>query len=421
MLKPAFITLATLSLTQSNSSHRSHWPCNILLLVALIAMDHSGRMFYKCSNDDKCRSFYWEDSMGKAGGPAAGAGASSTASQINARSASVFNGGGGNVLGSSPAAGRTFTASSQMKAAPPASGASTSATEYTQSPVSPSKRPRVEVIEDEEEDDDNESTMESERSGPTGWGGFRSRRPPPQSSPKSASKALKTSQTVEEAIEEDWDDEIDDFEEFEAGQGSPSPNKGKFTSFAGPSTPKTPPRKLAPGLPVTPSSMNAEAGPSGTTDNKWNQILSDPSSPFHARAAALMNSGGGGGQTSPASGSTASLLPSSSTESAGEAAGGVPRTPSNNALGAGAAPQTPSEHLGSLSALAQQFSTSLQTELESASKAVKKSENLMRAAQKKAEYHLKRETALKEEMERLKEKIRLLEAENSQLKALGGA
>lgn len=398
------------------------WLC-IMMPVWFTFQHTRGRMFYKCAIEPKCRSFYWEDTMSKAPTNADG-GSGSTASQINARSTSVFNGGGGNVLGSGPArgaglpAGRSFTPSSQM-GPPPASNASSSATEYTQSPVSPSKRARIEVS-----DGDHENTIESSHGVPTGWSGAKSRTSIKKFSQQQQQQyppKANLTQTADEAIEEDWDDEIDDFEEFEAGADSPSKGKSKFTSFAGPSTPKTPPGKLAPGLPVTPMSMNTKAaqpaGPSGsgTSGARWNQIMSDPSSPFHARAVALAN--GGGGQTSPATGSTASLLPSSSTESAAAA----PRTPPPNGnMAAPSIPQTPAEHLGSLSALAEHFSATLRGELESASKSLRKSENQLKAAQQKAKHHEKREKDAHAEIERLKEKVRLLEAENTQLKAMYG-
>lgn len=245
------------------------------------------------------------------------------------------------------------------------------------------------------------------------------------------------SQTVEEAIEENWHEDIEDFDDFVAGGtgkkpkvGDPASPNRKFTSFAGPPTsplskhtariPSTPTRQLAPGLPVTPdtaqSSKNRSMTPHGIS--KWQQIREDPSSPFHARANALLKSEVDD-NVSPQSASTASLIDRDTSDPAIQAdqpAQAPYETPSKTLLPADTT--SPSKSARQASEHVNRFSSMLLNDLETLAKQSESAERQLKAMKQKAVYHEKKEKEVQAELAQVKEKLKLVMAENEQLKMM---
>lgn len=378
-------------------------------------LNDRGRFFWKCNRpvvSDKCRFFRWQD-----GQPPNAAGPSSSASTNNTN---VFKGQGQRL--STPS-----TSSAQPRSSP-----STSTQRTTPAPPSsPGKRRRI-------DDDDDEATHYSEvqvdddiySSHP-----LKQSRPGQSSSsaPMSQPTILSQSQTVEEAMEENWDEDIEDFDDFESGGtgkkpkvGEPSTPSRRFTSFAGPPTsplskrtPSTPPKQLAPGLPVTPdtasnNNINRSITPHGIS--KWQQIRDDPSSPFHARANALLKSETDA-DISPKSASTASLIardPSDPSLNSEQRHLEPYETPSKTLLPADNT--SPSKSARQASEHVSRFSNMLLNDLETLAKQSESAERQLKAMKQKAMYHEKREKAAQTELAQVKEKLKLLVAENEQLK-----
>ena len=253
-----------------------------------------------------------------------------------------------------------------------------------------------------------------------------------QPSPASSRRKLPApthSQTVEEAIEEAWEDDISDFDDFEAGGDGRSPGKGKarkggdaaqgkFVSFDGEDSrrtslaaPATPPRGLqAPQLPITPTSashtdgaafgfttalrsVSAMPSASAASAAKWEQIRSDASSPFHARANALL------GATSPPSAATTPLLSNPSVRAPGS---GTLDSPSSAVV-----PVSPAtDRLATLSLLTDKMAETIRGEVEILTRTVAGQERQLKAMKQKAAYHEKKEKTVRDEMAGMKEKLR---------------
>ena len=313
------------------------------------------------------------------------------------------------------------------------------------------------VIEDIDEDDD-----ETEKS--PAWKGYQQRSastspakrrtlastPPPlpralpattsptraQPSPSTSRRtapALPHSQTVEEAIDEAWEDDISDFDDFEAGGDGRSPGKGKagkgsnaahgkFVSFDGSDSrndrsaaPHTPPRGLqAPQLPVTPTSVlhangstsaarSASAMPSTNTASaaKWEQIRSDASSPFHARANALL-----GGVASPPAAATTPLLSNPSVRAPGSGALDSPSAGAGAGADGGGSVSPATNQLANLSLLTDRWAETVRGEVENLTRTIAAQERQLKAMKQKAAYHEKKEKAVWDEMGGIKEKLR---------------
>lgn len=327
---------------------------------------------------------------------------------------------------------------------------SSSSTEYTPSPYkpssiapggSPSKRRRA----DEDQQDgslDEEATIRTDRSTQPPPPGQKvpswTPQPRPSTTPTSkaryhaaheslsahpsASQAYSHShshsqsglqQTPEDAILDDWDEDIEDFETFERGgpadgQGdpnSPLSNKkggrgggGKFVSFGGvAATPTTPPR-LAPGLPVTPTSNTTSTANNRALD-KWRAIREDPSDPFYERGRALLGSGG----------QNVGSSPSSATTGSGDTTHPLitpPRTDDASVTTAQQAPTTPAHAVRSLSEQITQFNTGIAEQLSSAAKSLETNERRLKASEQKARHHQEMEKKLRGEIDGLREKLR---------------
>ena len=439
---------------------------------------YRGRFFYKCArkvDSEKCRKFIWEDQMGangngNQGSPQRRQPSAAPTGPAAAGRTTGFPANGGNVLG-----GRPSTPPPSSNASSSATEYSLSPTRAASATSSPSKRRRgmsPTLIEDVDEDED-----ETEKS--PAWKGYQQRSastspakrrtlastPPPlprtlpattspareNPSPKTSRRdvpALPHSQTVEEAIDEAWEDDISDFDDFEAGGDGRSPGKGKagrgsttgqgkFVSFDGSdrrdnrsAAPATPPRGLQPPqLPVTPTSVlhatngstsaarSASALPSTSAASaaKWEQIRSDTSSPFHARANALL-----GGVASPPSAATTPLLSNPSVRAPGS---GVLDSPSAGA-GAGAGPDggvsmSPAiNHLANLSLVADKLAETVRGEVESLTRTMAAQERQLKAMKQKAAYHEKKEKAVRDEMAGIKEKLRWVQAKARQRRIL---
>lgn len=244
---------------------------------------------------------------------------------------------------------------------------------------------------------------------------------------------------MEEAIEDNWDEDIEDFDDFVAGGtgkkpkvGDPASPSRKFTSFAGPPTsplskhsariPTTPTRQLAPGLPVTPDTAQSSKNRSVTQHgiSKWQQIREDPSSPFHARANALLKSEGDD-NTSPQSASTASLLARDTSDPSihigQQAQQSTHETPTKSTL----LPEdatSPSKSARQASEHVNRFSNMLLNDLETLAKQSESTERQLKAMKQKASYHEKREKETQAELQIVKEKLKLVMAENEQLKMM---
>ena len=318
--------------------------------------------------------------------------------------------GGGHLLGRSS----SQTSSSQN------SMSSTSSTELSNAPPpppsnssSPLKRRRM-SWDYREEDDISRNTTPVLEIATTSHKASSSRAPPPQS--------------AEAAILEDWDEDIEDFDDFESGikshlNESPTNKKSKFVSFNGNGHPITPkkeqegtfesnstegplrtPQRLAPGLPVTPKSVdNNPTYPTrglGVEPDKWQQILNDPASPFHARRNALLGGAGPASSSSPTSADTTPLLSHAGRSDLNS----IPPT------------STHSSHVRSLSDLVQRFNATAQDEFSIAYRAAETLERQLKAAQAKAIYHEKKEKESRTELEELKEQLRSAKKENEQLR-----
>lgn len=372
--------------------------------------------------NDKCRFFRWDDGADPKqavnGSPSATAPANTT---------NTFRGNGQSL--SSPANWNQ----------PQASGSSSTQRSTPAPPSSPGKRRRI--------DEDDEATQHSEiqddddiySSHP-----LRQSRPGARASSKPMSQPTaimsQQSQTVEEAMEENWDEDIEDFEDFEAGGSGKKPKVGepatpgrRFTSFAGPPTfplskhaanirtPSTPPRQLAPGLPVTPDTASTSRNRSVTSHgiSKWQQIRDDPSSPFHARANALLKIEADG-DVSPKSASTASLLARDTSDPAivpDQAGSSSYETPSKTLLPTDSN-TTPSKSARQASEHVTRFSNMLLTDLETLAKQSESAERQLKAMKQKATYHEKREKDAQAELSQIKEKLKLVMAENEQLRMM---
>lgn len=356
-----------------------------------------------------------QSQAGSSSGPSSSAASSSQG---------VFRGQGQSLNGPSLSGSQTQTSTQRATPAPPSS---------------PGKRRRIEDDEATQyseagADDDIYSSHPLNQSRPG-----QSSKSSTSAIPLSQTSALSQAQTVEEAMEENWDEDIEDFDDFEAGGtgkkskvGDPASPTRKFTSFAGPPTsplskhtarmPSTPPKQLAPGLPVTPDtapgSKNRSVTPHGIS--KWQQIREDPSSPFHARANALLKNESDI-DTSPASASTASLLardrsdPTIQEESNNTAYETPSKTllPTDSAISPSKSARQASEHVS-------RFSNMLLNDLETLAKQSESAERQLKAMKQKALYHEKREKEIQMELIQVKEKLKLVMAENEQLRMMQG-
>ena len=239
------------------------------------------------------------------------------------------------------------------------------------------------------------------------------------SKPYKGSSQPPLSQSAEEAILEDWGEDIEDFDDSAENanfvNNMSANKKGKFVSFGAAGPPTTPkkeqeevfesaagptprtPQRLAPGLPVTPASVEKQglgARAAGVAVDKWQEILNDPSSPFHARRNALL-----GENCSPTSTGTAPLLGSGRTDTSPLAPG-----------------STYSSHVRSVSNLVTHFAATVQDELSTAGRSADTLERQLKAAQAKAAYHEKKEKESRKEMEEIKEQLRSAKKENEQLR-----